>query len=50
MYEICVWSTGVLVMIGENDVDGDPSVPSFTINPTWIGLGSNQDFFSENST
>lgn len=51
MYEIrvCVWSTGVLVMIGENNVDGDSSVPSFTTNPAWNGLVSNQDFFSEKS-
>jgi hypothetical protein len=49
MYEICVWSIGVLVIIGENYeyVHGDPSVPSFTTNLAWNDLGSNQWFFSE---
>lgn len=39
-----------MVMIGESDVHGGPSVPSFTTNPAWNDLGSNQDFFSEKST
>jgi hypothetical protein len=39
-----------LVVIGENFVDGDPSVPLFTTNPAWNILESNQDLFGEKST